>query len=279
MNLLFAINRSFVPLFLDCLRSIVSHGGASRYVAYILHSDLEQPQMDIIEKAAGPVVDCHFIPIDLRLFEGFPETERYPRQIYYRIAAPLLLPKELTRILYLDVDTVIINSLQTLYETEFEGAYLAACTHIRKFLTNVNRARLGIRKKVAYVNTGVMLLNLPLLRENLRMEDIRDFALRKQNALLLPDQDIITALYGDRIKLLDTLRYNLSDRMLAMHNLSPQNEKLSLDWIRKNTVIIHYCGKWKPWKGRYHRPLGIFYQEAVKAVKRKTEKALDIPIV
>lgn len=262
-NVLFAVNRGFIPLLLTCIKSIAKNGGAEICRAYILHSDLEQAQQEEIQQNTGPAVQCRFIPVDPAMFAGFPETARYPKEIYYRMAAPLLLPRELDRILYLDVDTVVINSLEALYQTDFEGNYLAACTHVQRFLTEFNRVRLGAEKDAPYINTGVMLLNLPLLREATRLEDIRDYAGKKKNALLLPDQDIMTALYGDHIKLLDTLRYNLSDRILSAHNADPKNEKLTLDWVRQNGVIIHYFGKNKPWKDHYHGSLDVFYRELV----------------
>lgn len=261
INVLFAVNQNFIPLLLTCMKSIEKNGGAERYNAYILHSDLEQVQQEEIRWKTGPTVQCRFIPVDPAMFEDFPETPRYPREIYYRMAAPLLLPQGLERILYLDVDTVIINSLETLYQTDFEGAYLAACTHVQKFLTELNRVRLGAEKGAPYINTGVMLLNLPLLRKAARLENIRGYAEKRKNALLLPDQDIMTALYGEHIRLVDTMRYNLSDRVLSLYNADPRNEKLGLDWVKRNTSIIHYCGKNKPWKEYYHGSLGIFYQE------------------
>ena len=103
MNLLFCINQSFRPLLCQCLRSIVKNGGEEEYDAYILHSDLTQEDMDAIQ-AVSNRVHCRFVAVNAKDFEGFPESSRYPRQIFYRLAAPLLLPKELDRILYLDVD-------------------------------------------------------------------------------------------------------------------------------------------------------------------------------
>ena len=40
MNLLFAINGGYIPTFLNCMRSVLLHGGASHYEVFILHSDL-----------------------------------------------------------------------------------------------------------------------------------------------------------------------------------------------------------------------------------------------
>lgn len=263
MNLLFAIDKGFTKLFLNCVSSIVKNGGDFSYSAYILHSDLDEQTMDCIRQGVAPRVVCHFIPVDSALFEGFPESKRYPLQIYYRLAAPLLLPEDLDRILYLDVDTVVINSLVSLYEMDFEGAWYIACTHTREFLTKLNQARLGVKKDIPYINTGVMMLNLPELRKKLRIDDIRRYANARMHTFILPDQDIITALYGENVKLADTMRYNLSDRILALYNADPKNEKADLDWVRANTVIIHYCGKNKPWKDGYIGILGGFYRELV----------------
>lgn len=261
MNLLFAINRKFTSLLCQCIHSVIQNGGADGYEAYILHSDLEQEYITRICREAGDRMNCHFLPVDEAVFEGFPETGRYPKQIYYRLAAPLLLPAGLERILYLDVDLVVINSLQELYDTDFEGNYYVASSHVRQFLTKVNQLRLGVEDHVPYINTGVMLLNLPLLRRNLTMEQIRDTAQKKMHTFMLPDQDLLTVMHGEHIKLVDTMRYNLSDRMLITHNANPRNEPIDLQWVRENAVIIHYFGKNKPWSSAYNGILDVFFRE------------------
>ena len=144
---------------------------------------------------------------------------------------------------------------------DLEEIELVKVTHVHKPLAKLNQARLGIEQETPYINSGVMLLNLPLFREHLDLAEIRAFANKKKSILFLPDQDILTALYGDHVKLLDSLRYNLSDRVLAFHNAKSQQERLDVEWVRKNSVIVHYCGKPKPWKEHYHGSLGVFYQE------------------
>ena len=143
MNLLFCINPKFRPLLCQCLRSIVKNGDEKEYDAYILHSDLTQEDMDAIQ-AVSNRVHCRFVVVNAKDFEGFPESSRYPRQIFYRLAAPLLLPEDLDRILYLDVDTLVINPLKELYAMEFAGNYYIACTHVRETLTRLNDRRLNV---------------------------------------------------------------------------------------------------------------------------------------
>ena len=212
----------------------------------MLHSDLTADDLQQIQQKV-PEAEILGVSIDETFFQDFPETDRYPRQIYYRIFAAQFLPAELDRVLYLDTDTIAIQPLDDLYHKAFDGASYIACTHVR-----------------ALFNTGVMVLNLKQLRQQQTTEDVLAFVSDKKNRLLLPDQDIITALYGKQIQLADSYRYNLSDRILAMYNARHPNEIRSIDWVRQNTSVIHYCGKNKPWKSGYVGKLGIFYQELLE---------------
>lgn len=182
MNLLFSINRAFIPLLLNCVSSILKNGGMDEYSAYVLHFDLEAEDMDAIQSALGKRMKFHFISVPVRLFKGFPTSRRYPQQIYYRLAAPLLLSSELERIFYLDVDAIVTNSLAELAAMPFDGTYFMACTHVRKALAKINQTRLGMKQEVPYINSGMMLLNLPLFREHLDLKEICVFANEKRTS-------------------------------------------------------------------------------------------------
>ena len=268
-NLLFCVNQKMLGLMSACLKSLLRSGGYGYYDVFVLHSDLEESIQRAMERDFQERVTFHFLQVPEELFADFPETARYPRQIYYRLAAPLLLPRELNRILYLDVDVVVINSLRPFYEVDFESSYFVGCTHTREFLTKLNQARLQSDKAVAYINTGVLLMNLNVLRQVIRLEEISAYVREHEKALILPDQDILTALYGDKIKLVDSLRYNLSDRVLNFYNGSHPKEKRDVNWVRRNTAIIHYCGRNKPWNESYTGTLGVFYRELMDSVPEK----------
>ena len=86
-----------------------------------------------------------------------------------------------------------------------------------------------------------------------KKEDVIDYV-KEHKRLLLPDQTIISSLYGNKIKIIDSLKYNLSDRILSIYNMEHLNSPLIIERIKKNTSIIHYCGKNKPW---YHHYIGV----------------------
>ena len=51
-------------------------------------------------------------------------------------------------------------------------------------------------------------------------------------------------------------------------NLDPDRRHLSLDDVRRECALIHYCGRNKPWKDRYSGQLGVFYHEAASQLER-----------
>jgi len=118
-------------------------------------------------------------------------------------------------------------------------------------------------KDSTYINSGVMLMNLELLRKYQDFQQVFDYIEKLKNRLLLPDKDVLSGLYGSKTKTVESIVYNLSDRYLARYNLDPENwrQKLDLNWVRKNTVIIHYCGRNKPWRNNYLGILDVFYEE------------------
>ena len=101
---------------------------------------------------------------------------------------------------------------------------------------------------------------LACLRREQNEADVFDYIEKHKNSLILPDQDVISALYGQRIIALDSYIYNMTERLFAVP--MPGDRRLTLDWIRRSTAVIHYCGRNKPWKKRYLGRLNCFYQEA-----------------
>lgn len=247
---------------LDCMHSIIRFPSQDGYDFYVMHSDLRnQDQVYIYEEILSEDVMVHFCYVDPEFFSQFPESNRYPKQIYYRIFAASFLPENLDRILYLDGDTLVINPLDSLYYKDLEDNYFFACTHVKKALNKLNQYRLGMEKESTYINSGVLLMNLDALREEQDIEEVTKFVKKKKYFLTLPDQDILTALYGEKIGILDTMKYNLSDRMIAIYNAELNHEKVDEKWVRENAVILHYYGKQKPWNSTYLGILDVFYHE------------------
>ena len=154
------------------------------------------------------------------------------------------------------------GSLKELYNINLENYYFAAASHTGPLLRKFNEIRLDMDDDAPYINSGVMLMNLKRLREEQNYNDVFEFIEKRKMLLMLPDQDIISALYGSKILALDSFKYNMTERLYRLH--APFEKDLDLDWVRKNSIIIHYCGKNKPWKDNYLGLLNVFYDETLK---------------
>ncbi|HAN44412.1 MAG TPA: glycosyltransferase family 8 protein [Ruminococcaceae bacterium] len=262
MNILCTLNRNYLKQLVIMLYSIEKSNPQTNFDVYIANSSLTGQDFDEIKNALNKT---RFKIIDVKvpdsLFEGAPVSKRYPKEMYYRIFAAQYLPKDLDRVLYLDPDIIVLNPLDQLYSLDFNGCYLAACTHIRQNLTKINEIRLNMPKKCAYINSGIILMNLELLREQQDIKAVYQYIEKYEPFLLFPDQDVINGLYAKKTLTVNSLYYNLSDKVLRLHNLRNLDYKINIDWVRRNTVIVHYCGRNKPWKESYNGKLGIFYYE------------------
>lgn len=265
MNVLVTINKQYVKQLNILLNSIQKSNKGKNFDIYILHKNLSKKEIDKIEKG----LDLEKFHInDIKINETEINTlpvyeERYPVEIYFRIFAAKYLPNDMERVLYLDADTLVINELDELYNMDFEGNYFIAATHIKKVMHKFNEIRLGLEEENPYINTGVLLMNLKELRKIEIEKEVIDFIKKNRKKLILPDQDIISTIYGSKIKLIDALKYNLGDRTLNYYNLNNPKDKIGLIWIYKNTIIIHYFGRNKPWNKGYVGKLGCFYNKFV----------------
>ena len=249
------------------LRSLAARTPERDFRVFVLHSSLTPADLDAVRRA---IEGCRMTLEEIRVsgggLDGAPTTDRYPREMYYRIFAAQVLPPELDRVLYLDPDVLAINLVEKLYATPMGDALFAACSHVHASLRKLNELRLGMKKDAPYINSGVMLLNLSRLRREQRPETVQEW-LAEHKSLFLPDQDVISTLYGDRILLLDALQYNLGEKFYLSCRLRPRSVgegRPDLAWVRQNTVLIHYCGRNKPWKPRYIGELGVFYDEFLR---------------
>lgn len=271
LNLLVTLNSGNVCQLCVMLTSALCSNPDSIFHVYVLHTSLTDEELCEIRQTLPAPHALYAVRIDGSDFADAPATGRYPAEMYYRIFAAQYLPKELDRILYLDPDLIVRGSLQGLYDTPLEHALFAAASHVGAFMTHVNSVRLDTaEEKSPYINSGVMLMNLKRLRQEQDKQKAFAYIEEHKSRLILPDQDIISGLYGAEITLIDPYRYNMTERLFALH---PEAESwLNLSWVKEHAVIIHYCGRNKPWKPAYVGTLGVFYHDMETVYeKRKAE--------
>ncbi len=111
------------------------------------------------------------------------------------------------------------------------------------------------------------MINLEKAREEIVPEEIFVYADRNYKNLLLPDQDILNAMYGDRVLPLKDSIYNYDVRNYSTYLLKSKGEE-DLTWMMENTVILHFCGRDKPWNKNHRSRFTALYRLYMKLSKR-----------
>lgn len=92
------------------------------------------------------------------------DRSSYPLNIYMRLFIPYFIPKEVDKVLYLDVDMIVQKDLSGLYETDLGDALVGAVLDPRIITFDnswggvLNYEQLGLDAKTRYFNTGLLLI-------------------------------------------------------------------------------------------------------------------------
>lgn len=260
INLLFTLDNRYLLQLQVLLTSLHINNPGEIFKIYLIHKDLSEADIKRIAQQCQKYKYSFFsVRASASLFSNAPVSKQYPQEMYYRMLASYLLPKDVKKIIYLDPDILVINSLHPLWETDLEGHLFAAAAHSGKteLVHSVNRVRLKTQHD--YYNSGVLLMDLEAGRREIVPDLLFSYAKEHASELLLPDQDILNTLFGEKILPLDDVLWNYDARDYKGYYLY-SNGKYDIDWVICHTAILHFCGKAKPWKKGYIYRFGLLYK-------------------
>ena len=182
--------------------------------------------------------------------------------------------------IYLDGDIIVQRDLSKLYGENINDY----CAGVIRDMPQVlfKKQIFGISHGKEYFNSGVMLLNIKKMNE----ENITEKLIEKKKTLItkLMDQDVFNEVLKNKRKQL-SIAYNVPYvalihrvRKYALDQINDLYDKSyeSIDDIRKDGYIIHYCTVFKPWK-YYDAPMAdewlkYFYKSPLgaKIIVRKS---------
>lgn len=216
----------------------------------------------------------------LNEFNYTPDTSRFGIAAYGRLFLDILLPQTLDKVLYLDVDTLVLNDISKLYNLNIDK-YLLAMS-LEPTINKQIKIDIGLYENSPYYNSGVILFNLKRWRkENARitclnyLESIKDIS-------LFPDQDAINGSFIHKIKPLSP-KYNFISNFKywsyesLVENLAAYKifSKKVFENAKKNPSILHFAGDERPWKKYNFNPYKKIYFKYKNISLFKDEKLDD----
>lgn len=269
MNILVTVDNKYLSHLRIMLGSLFFNNPEENFQIYMIGEKVTEEDMEKIAVYCaehGSVL--HPLEVETTVFENAPVIRYYSQAMYYRLLAAEFLPESLERVLYLDPDILVIGKVRPLYEQEFSDELFAAAMHngLTGISGYVSKLRLPNYETDQYFNSGVLLMNLPKMRQEVKTDDIFQFVEKYKSLLVLPDQDILNGLYGDKILSLDETVWNYDVRQYEKYRFLSQGEQ-NMDWVMENTVILHFCGKNKPWNPNYRGRFSSLYKHYVHLIE------------
>ena len=193
----------------------------------------------VINKDENPFVNFAFL--------------RWSPVIFYRLFACNIFP-DVEKMLYLDSDTLVMRDLCELFNTDISNYAVGAVRDIAPTNDPLNPSGAYVAhfkedylKHDLYVNSGVLLLNLP------KMQTMLDKLLAVSVPLRYPDQDVINVALDGAIKSLE-LKYNF----VPNTKISRKFDEAEVVAAQTTPVILHYYAT-KPYiKDAQYVPVDLY---------------------
>ncbi|MBO5524097.1 MAG: glycosyltransferase [Roseburia sp.] len=244
MNVCFATNRKYVPVSMVMLYSLFCNNPDADIHVYVFHCELTEEDHNAFSLlAASWSQQVTLVDVPPQLFEKLPTTDCWSKETYFRLLMPALLPSNIERFLYLDVDVIINKSLREFYMMNFSGNDCIVCedilmnrVHKSYYLENFEDLK---DRSFTYFNAGIMLWNLRQVRENYHITTYIQTLIKYMPVLECLDQDILNVVHCGKTLTVPWQQYNLQISIAAQKHFP-------VDTVRSMSHIIHFCGP-KPW--------------------------------
>ena len=195
-----------------------------------------------------------FYRMDDNLFSDFPIGKSYQTDhvgssmaTYYRLFLSQILPDNIEKVIFLDGDILVLDSLKELWNIDMSDKAIAAVADsFNNEISHYNRLRYP--QNQGYFNAGVLLINLKYWREHNVQSLFIDYVANYPERLACHDQDVLNYVFKDVKKELP-FKYNMLNEYwfdVRYNMISWEYEKHILDG-QKNPVIIHFTCIPKPW--------------------------------
>ncbi len=257
-NIVYASDDSFAMQTGVSLLSLLKNNKDLNICVYILANEISENNKINFEEIAKGKAELHFIDVSKFLNEKIKNQGlvSYANAFapYSRLCIAEVLPAEVSKVLYLDGDTVVNGSLAELAQMDIKDYSCAMAKDVR---SEKYKKKINLENIYEYYNSGVILINLDFWREhntgNAILNDILNFP------TIYPDQSAFCRVLKGTIRTLQ-LTYNTTPIVRLYNNKSiysiayrsetPFYSEQELNEARENPKILHYTNYYlsgRPW--------------------------------
>lgn len=186
-----------------------------------------------------PELDIQILTIDDSEIKKLPTTSGWTSHTWYRILIPRILSSDISKVLYLDVDTLVVGDLSELFHINLEYKSIAASPEAN-YINPEYFKRLCYNQEEGYICAGVMMMNLNYWRDNNLTEKSLDWAHNNKNVIKMLDQDVLNYICHDS-KIILPLRYGVVQWYFTNDEFYKPPFICQIEECLTKPVIIHYA--------------------------------------
>ena len=197
-----------------------------------------------------------YISLDARQLAWLPTNRRHISIVtYYRLVMHDFLPMDVERVIYIDSDVVVTDSLEKLWDIDLCKNPVGASPDEGGVL---QRRRLRLPLSHTYFNAGVMVFDLRQIRQMNLVEEVQQAFRRNAEYITLQDQDLLNIVFCNRTFSLP-LRWNVNNRVYTQNELDPAYSAEEALAAASLPGIVHFTDRIKPWHDKSINPFTELY--------------------
>lgn len=248
INILLSSDDNYAPLTGVLIQSLLQNNmnDFDEFAIFILDGGISEKSRNKIKQICNSFknINLEFITYDnIEDIVGINMTTSISFTSYARLFAASLLPNDIDKILYLDVDGIVNGSLKTLYAKDIHNYYVAAVEDMGPEYIN---QFLGLSKDTPHYNAGFLLINLKKWRKDNLEKKFINCIIEHDGKVYHNDQGIINLVCKDNILKLPP-EYNILspffevgyDKLLKFYGVSSYYTKEITENAIENPIFIH----------------------------------------
>jgi lipopolysaccharide biosynthesis glycosyltransferase len=262
VNTLLCTNALFLQHAAVCLASLLANNCELFFDIVIVYQPTEVLDEEKLRRSLTQftnhslTVRKFVIPADLLL--PLDPLAHYTVDTYSRLWVNEFFPADTDRVLYLDADIVVVDSIVPLWTTDLGGALMGAVDIPG---SDQGVTRLGMRAEDGYFNAGMLIIDLARWRAD-RSEEVVINYIRENPDRIEYDQDALNGCFHACTKRLD-YRWNVIRPFYREPLVLPLG-RAEIEAIRRDARIIHFNGGLKPWNYFCDHPRRDEYQKYLR---------------
>ena len=247
LDIVLITDENYIPYTQVAIKSaILAKCPQNIYNFHIMTLDVTQSSQKELQSLAEENVNINILEqqeVDLFYIRGTHVSKTSLLKYYIANVLP-----NVDKALYIDSDTLILQDLTNLYNTDIENKYLAAVKDPSWFFENYHVKELGLEYRGFYFNSGVMLMNLKKIRDDNFIQALEEYT--NNNYRTYMDQDALNVLVKNDVVLLD-VEYNTMNFFFDHNPIDVLAKFYNRQWqnyedVFKNATIIHFASSKKP---------------------------------